>query len=193
MITKAKSLMAFGVTHEFKKKCGNQVRDENERKAWRYFGYHAVKKMKCPFCGYEDTKVADSRPNEEGTAIRRRRECESCKKRFTTYEKIETIPLMVIKKDGTTQSFDRAKIEKGVLNACYKRPVSAERLAKLVDDIESTINGIGVREITSSEIGEIVMDKIKEVDQVAYVRFASVYREFKDVNTFIDEIKKLTT
>ena len=193
MTTKAKSLMAFGVTHEFKKKCGNQVRDENERKAWRYFGYHAVKKMKCPFCGYEDTKVADSRPNEEGTAIRRRRECESCKKRFTTYEKIETIPLMVIKKDGTTQSFDRAKIEKGVLNACYKRPVSAERLEKLVDDIESTINGIGVREITSSEIGEIVMDKIKEVDQVAYVRFASVYREFKDVNTFIDEIKKLTT
>ena len=149
--------------------------------------------MKCPFCGYEDTKVADSRNSDEGTAIRRRRECEKCKKRFTTYEKIETIPLIVVKKDGTTQPFSREKVEKGVLNACYKRPVSAERLAKLIDDIENTILGKGVREIKSQEIGDVVMDKLKDIDQVAYVRFASVYREFKDVNTFIDEIKKLTS
>ncbi len=147
--------------------------------------------MKCPFCGYEDTKVADSRRNDEGTAIRRRRECEKCRKRFTTYEKIETIPIIVVKKDGTTQPFERSKIEKGVLNACYKRPVSAESLTKLVDDIENTIIGMGIREIDSKDIGDVVMDKLKGVDQVAYVRFASVYREFKDVNTFIDEIKKL--
>ncbi|MBQ9815686.1 MAG: transcriptional repressor NrdR [Lachnospiraceae bacterium] len=148
--------------------------------------------MKCPFCGCIDTKVLDSRPNEDRTAIRRRRECEKCKKRFTTYEKIETIPLIVIKKDNNRETYDRSKIERGILKACYKRPVSAERIEKLMDDIENEIFALGTSEIKSNIIGEIVMDKIKEVDQVAYVRFASVYREFKDVNTFIDEIKKLT-
>ena len=148
--------------------------------------------MKCPFCGCIDTKVLDSRPNEDRTAIRRRRECEKCKKRFTTYEKIETIPLIVIKKDNNRETYDRTKIERGILRACYKRPVSAERIERLMDEIENEIFALGTSEIRSSIIGEIVMDKIKEVDQVAYVRFASVYREFKDVNTFIDEIKKLT-
>ena len=148
--------------------------------------------MKCPFCGCIDTKVLDSRPNEDRTTIRRRRECEKCKKRFTTYEKIETIPLIVIKKDNNRETYDRSKIERGILRACYKRPVSAERIEKLMDDIENEIFALGTSEIKSNIIGEIVMDKIKEVDQVAYVRFASVYREFKDVNTFIDEIKKLT-
>ena len=148
--------------------------------------------MKCPFCGCIDTKVLDSRPNEDRTAIRRRSECEKCKKRFTTYEKIETIPLIVIKKDNNRETYDRTKIERGILRACYKRPVSAERIERLMDEIENEIFAHGTSEIRSSIIGEIVMDKIKEVDQVAYVRFASVYREFKDVNTFIDEIKKLT-
>lgn len=147
--------------------------------------------MKCPFCGKLDTKVLDSRPNDNNTAIRRRRECLECKKRFTTYEKIETIPLIVIKKDNNREPYDRSKIEKGVLRACYKRPVSAARLSQLLDDIESDIYSMGSSEIRSTAIGEIVMDRIKEVDQVAYVRFASVYREFKDVDTFIDEIAKL--
>lgn len=147
--------------------------------------------MKCPFCGCQETKVLDSRPNEDKSAIRRRRECEECKKRFTTYEKIETIPLIVIKKDENREAYDRTKIEKGVLRACYKRPVSAARLEQLIDDIETDIYALGTGEVKSTQIGEIVMDRIKEVDQVAYVRFASVYREFKDINTFIDEIKKL--
>ncbi len=147
--------------------------------------------MKCPFCGCQETKVLDSRPNEDKSAIRRRRECEECKKRFTTYEKIETIPLIVIKKDENREAYDRTKIEKGVLRACYKRPVSAARLEQLIDDIETDIYALGTGEMKSTQIGEIVMDRIKEVDQVAYVRFASVYREFKDINTFIDEIKKL--
>ena len=147
--------------------------------------------MKCPFCSCIDTKVLDSRPNDDRTAIRRRRECEKCKKRFTTYEKIETIPLIVIKKDNNREAYDRTKIEKGVLKACYKRPVSADRLEKLIEDIENDIYSSGVSEIKSTVIGEFVMNRIKEVDQVAYVRFASVYREFKDVNTFIDEINKL--
>ncbi len=147
--------------------------------------------MKCPFCGCLDTKVSDSRPNDNQTAIRRRRECIACKKRFTTYEKIETIPLIVIKKDNNREPYDRTKIQNGVLRACYKRPVSAARLEQLVDDIENDIFALGSSEIRSTVIGEIVMDRIKDVDQVAYVRFASVYREFKDVNTFIDEIKKL--
>ena len=147
--------------------------------------------MKCPFCGCLETKVLDSRPNEDKSAIRRRRECEECKKRFTTYEKIETIPLIVIKKDENRETYDRTKIEKGVLRACYKRPVSAARLEQLIDDIENDIYALGSGEVKSTEIGEIVMDRIKEVDQVAYVRFASVYREFKDINTFIEEIKKL--
>lgn len=147
--------------------------------------------MKCPFCGCMDTKVSDSRPNDNHTAIRRRRECISCHKRFTTYEKIETIPLIVIKKDNNREPYDRTKIQNGVLRACYKRPVSATRLEQLVDDIENDIFALGTSEIKSTVIGEIVMNRIKDVDQVAYVRFASVYREFKDVNTFIDEIKKL--
>ncbi len=148
--------------------------------------------MKCPFCGCLDTKVSDSRPNDSNTAIRRRRECLNCKRRFTTYEKLETVPLIVIKKDNNREPYDRTKIQDGILRACYKRPVSAERIESLVDDIENEIFNLGTPEVTSKAIGEIVMDKIKSVDQVAYVRFASVYREFKDVNTFIDEIKKLT-
>ena len=148
--------------------------------------------MKCPYCGNPDTKVSDSRPNDANTAIRRRRECLVCKKRFTTYEKLETIPLIVIKKDNNREPYDRTKIQNGVLRACYKRPVSAARLEQLVDDIENDIFALGNAEVKSTVIGEIVMDRIKEVDQVAYVRFASVYREFKDVNTFIDEIRKLT-
>ncbi|MCQ2529847.1 MAG: transcriptional regulator NrdR [Lachnospiraceae bacterium] len=147
--------------------------------------------MKCPFCGCIETKVLDSRPNEDRTAIRRRRICDQCNKRFTTYEKIETIPLIVIKKDNNREAYDRTKIEKGVLRACYKRPVSAARLEQLIDDIETSIYSLETSEVKSTTIGEIVMDALKEVDQVAYVRFASVYREFKDVNTFIDEIKKL--
>ena len=147
--------------------------------------------MKCPFCGCLDTKVLDSRPNENKTAIRRRRECEHCHRRFTTYEKIETIPLMVVKKDGKTESYDRSKIERGILQACYKRHVTTEAIEKAVDEIEDEIYALGTTEVKSSTIGEIVMDKIKEVDQVAYVRFASVYRQFKDVNTFIEEIKRL--
>ena len=147
--------------------------------------------MKCPFCGYIDSKVLDSRHNDDKTAIRRRRECEKCHRRFTTYEKIESIPLMVIKKDGNTESYDRHKIEQGILQACYKRHVTAETIEKAVDEIENEIFALGETEVKSSTIGEIVMDKIKEVDQVAYVRFASVYRQFQDVDTFIEEIKAL--
>ena len=147
--------------------------------------------MKCPFCGCTDSKVLDSRPNEEKTEIRRRRECSGCLRRFTTYEKIENINLYVIKKDRSRESYDRSKIEGGILRACYKRPVSTEQIQKAVNDIENEIFRREENEIRSSEIGEIVMEKIKKLDQVAYVRFASVYREFKDVNTFIEEIKKL--
>ena len=147
--------------------------------------------MKCPFCNCFDTKVLDSRPNEDRTAIRRRRECEECHKRFTTYEKIETIPMMVVKKDGNTQIYDRHKIEQGIVQACYKRPVSSNMITQVVDDVENEIFSKGVSEIKSSEIGEIVIEKIKTLDPVAYVRFASVYRQFRDVNTFIEEIKKL--
>ncbi len=145
--------------------------------------------MKCPYCGCMDSKVLDSRHNEDNTAIRRRRECEGCHRRFTTYEKIETIPLMVIKKDGSTESYDRSKIEQGILQACYKRHVTAETIEKAVDEIENEIYSRGVSEIRTSEIGEIVMEKIRKMDPVAYVRFASVYRQFKDVNTFMEEIK----
>ena len=145
--------------------------------------------MKCPYCGCMDSKVLDSRHNEDNTAIRRRRECENCHKRFTTYEKIETIPLMVIKKDGSTQAYDRSKIEQGILQACYKRHVTAETIEKAVDEIENEIYSLGVSEVRTEVIGEIVMEKMKEVDPVAYVRFASVYRQFKDVNTFMEEIK----
>ena len=147
--------------------------------------------MKCPFCNQDNTRVVDSRPVDDNTAIRRRRMCDACGKRFTTYEKVETIPLIVIKKDQTREQFDRSKIEAGVLRACHKRPVSAEQIHRLVDDVETEVFNLEEREIPSSVIGEIVMDKLKDLEAVAYVRFASVYREFKDVNTFMDELKKI--
>ena len=146
--------------------------------------------MKCPFCGEENTKVIDSRPAEENNSIRRRRQCEVCGKRFTTYEKVETIPLIIIKKDDNREPYDRSKIERGIVRSCHKRPVSYDQIVSTVEEIEEEIFNKEEKEISSNEIGEIVMDKIKELDQVAYVRFASVYREFKDVNTFMDELKK---
>lgn len=145
--------------------------------------------MKCPYCGNQDTRVIDSRPAEDNNSIRRRRSCDECGKRFTTYEKVETIPLIVIKKDNNREQYDRSKIESGILSACYKRPVPAEEIKKVVDAIELEIVNREEKEIPSSQIGEIVMDKLKTLDPVAYVRFASVYREFKDVNTFMDELK----
>lgn len=147
--------------------------------------------MKCPFCGQDNTRVVDSRPADDSNAIRRRRMCDECGKRFTTYEKVETIPLIVIKKDQNREQYDRSKIEAGVLRACHKRPVSAEQISQLVDAVETQIFNMEVREIPSTIIGELVMDKLKDLEAVAYVRFASVYREFKDVNTFMDELKKI--
>lgn len=147
--------------------------------------------MKCPFCGHENTRVIDSRPAEENNSIRRRRVCDECDKRFTTYEKVETIPLIIIKKDNNRETYDRAKIEAGVLRACHKRPVSANQITRLVEDVEIQIFNMEEKEISSSKIGELVMTKLKDLDAVAYVRFASVYREFKDVNTFMDELKKV--
>lgn len=148
-------------------------------------------KMKCPYCGNIDTRVIDSRPADDGTTIRRRRSCDACNKRFTTYEKVETIPLIVIKKDNNREQYDRTKLEGGVLRACYKRPVSAADIQATIDSIETAIFSREEKEIPSSEIGEIVMESLKKLDPVAYVRFASVYREFKDVNTFMDELKKI--
>ena len=148
-------------------------------------------KMKCPYCGNIDTRVIDSRPADDGTTIRRRRSCDACNKRFTTYEKVETIPLIVIKKDNNREQYDRTKLEGGVLRACYKRPVSAADIQATSDSIETAIFSREEKEIPSSEIGEIVMESLKKLDPVAYVRFASVYREFKDVNTFMDELKKI--
>lgn len=147
--------------------------------------------MKCPFCGRDNTRVIDSRPADDSASIRRRRECDSCGKRFTTYEKVETIPLIVIKKDNNREPYDRAKIENGVFRSCHIRPVSADQVEKLVDEVEASIFRKEEREISSREIGELVMEKLKSLDSVAYVRFASVYREFKDVNTFMDELKKI--
>ena len=147
--------------------------------------------MKCPFCGEENTKVIDSRPAEDNSAIRRRRQCDECGKRFTTYEKVETIPLIVIKKDNNREPYDRSKIESGIIRSCHKRPVSANQISEMIEDIENQIFNMEDKERASSVIGELVMDKLKDVDQVAYVRFASVYREFKDVNTFMHEIKKI--
>ena len=147
--------------------------------------------MKCPYCGHIDTRVIDSRPAEDGNSIRRRRSCDECGKRFTTYEKVETIPLIIIKKDNTREQYDRTKIEGGILRACYKRPVPMEEVQRALDEIELAIFNREEKEIPSSVIGEIVMDKLRELDPVAYVRFASVYREFKDVNTFMDELKKI--
>ena len=147
--------------------------------------------MKCPFCGETVSKVIDSRPAEDGSSIRRRRQCNGCKKRFTTYEKVETIPLIVIKKDNNREPYDRQKIVSGILRSCHKRPISADQINRLVDEIETEIFNREEREIPAQEIGEIVMNRLKDLDAVAYVRFASVYREFKDVNTFMDEIKKI--
>ena len=147
--------------------------------------------MKCPFCSHENTRVIDSRPAEDNNSIRRRRVCDECGKRFTTYEKIETIPLIIIKKDNNREAYDRAKIEAGVLTACHKRPVSAQQITTLVDEVENEIFNREEREIPSGTIGELVMNKLKDLDAVAYVRFASVYREFKDVNTFMDELKSV--
>ena len=147
--------------------------------------------MKCPYCNHPDTRVIDSRPADDGSSIRRRRSCDVCGKRFTTYEKVETIPMIVIKKDSTREQYRRDKIENAVLRACYKRPVSAEDIQVAVDRIETKIFSMEAKEIPSSQIGEIVMEELKGLDEVAYVRFASVYREFKDVNTFMDELKKI--
>ena len=147
--------------------------------------------MKCPFCGHENTRVIDSRPAEDNNSIRRRRVCDECDKRFTTYEKVETIPLIVIKKDNNREVYDRTKIENGVLRACHKRPISADQIKHLVDEVETEIFNREEKEIPSRVIGELVMNKLKDLEAVAYVRFASVYRDFKDINTFMDELKKV--
>ena len=147
--------------------------------------------MKCPFCGCDDTRVMDSRPAEDGSSIRRRRECTACGKRFSTYERIENFMIMVVKKDNTREPYDRTKVERGILNACHKRPVSAEQITGLLDELENKILNTGEKEVPSSMIGEFIMEKLQELDAVAYVRFASVYREFKDVDTFAKEITKL--
>lgn len=146
--------------------------------------------MKCPFCGNENTKVIDSRPTDD-SSIRRRRQCEECGKRFTTYEKVETMPLMVIKKDNNREPYNREKIVAGIVRSCHKRPISLEKINQTVDEIENQIFNLEEKEVTTTEIGTIVMDKLKKLDEVAYVRFASVYREFKDVNTFLEEINKI--
>ena len=146
--------------------------------------------MKCPFCGKEDTKVIDSRPADEGSSIRRRRQCDQCRKRFNTYEKVEAIPLVVIKKDLSREPYDRAKIERGVFRSCHKRPISVTQMNALVDNVEAEVFNLEVREIKSSDIGELVMNYLEKLDAVAYVRFASIYREFKDVSTFMEELKK---
>ena len=147
--------------------------------------------MKCPFCAYLESKVVDSRPADEGASIRRRRECLSCHKRFTTYETMESLPLMVVKKDGSRQSFDRNKVMNGLIRACEKRPVSFSTMEEIVNEIEQTLQNEMEREVSSAEIGELVMERLKKVDEVSYVRCASVYRQFKDINTFMRELIKL--
>lgn len=147
--------------------------------------------MKCPFCEYLESKVIDSRPTDEGQAIRRRRECMRCSRRFTTYEKIEEIPIIIVKKDGNRQAYDRNKLLNGILKSCEKRPVPMSVIEQIVDDIERNLSNSLEKEITSVSIGELVMNKLKNVDEVAYVRFASVYRQFKDVNSFMEELKKI--
>lgn len=147
--------------------------------------------MKCPYCGYSESKVNDSRPTDEGERIRRRRECLNCAKRFTTYEVIETVPVVVVKKDKSREAFDRNKLLNGLLRACEKRPVPLETLERIVDEIETLLQNSLDREVPSTLIGTYAMDKLKKVDEVAYVRFASVYREFKDINTFMDELNKI--
>lgn len=147
--------------------------------------------MRCLFCGHLESKVIDSRSTEEGTTIRRRRECLECGKRFTTYEKIETIPMIVVKKDGLRETWDRDKVLNGILRACEKRPVTLSDIEKLIDDIESKLYNMLEREVTSEKIGEMVMERLKDLDDIAYVRFASVYRQFKDINSFMDELAKI--
>ena len=147
--------------------------------------------MKCPYCNEADTKVIDSRPADDNSSIRRRRQCERCGKRFTTYEKLETMPLMVIKKDDSREAYDRSKIEAGILHSCHKRPVSVEQIEQMVNKIENELFNLEYKEIESKQIGEVVMEHLKSLEQVAYVRFASVYREFKDVETFMNELKKM--
>lgn len=147
--------------------------------------------MKCPYCGYSESKVIDSRPTDEGERIRRRRECLNCAKRFTTYEVIETVPVVVVKKDKSREAFDRNKLLNGLLRACEKRPVPLETLERIVDEIETLLQNSLDREVPSTLIGTYAMDKLKKVDEVAYVRYASVYREFKDINTFMDELNKI--
>ena len=147
--------------------------------------------MRCPFCSFNESKVIDSRPAEEGTTIRRRRECLSCGKRFTTYEIVERLPLLVIKRDGSRQAFDRMKLIGGMIKACEKRPVHVSDLENIADEIEQELQGSLDREVSSEHIGELVMNRLKDLDQVAYVRFASVYRQFKDISTFLEELNKL--
>ena len=147
--------------------------------------------MKCPYCNAQDTKVIDSRPADDNSSIRRRRQCERCGKRFTTYEKLETMPLMVIKKDRSRETYDRSKIESGIIHSCHKRPVSTQQINAMIDEIENQIFNMEEKEVETTVIGELVMRKLKQLDEVAYVRFASVYREFKDVNTFMEELGKL--
>ena len=147
--------------------------------------------MRCPFCGKDNTRVIDSRPAEDGNAIRRRRECDVCRKRFTTYEKVEMIPLIVIKKDNNRETYDRSKIEGGVFRACHKRPISADQIKSMIDEVEAGIFKKEAREISSREIGEMVLERLREVDTVSYVRFASVYREFQDIESFMDELRRL--
>ena len=147
--------------------------------------------MKCPYCGFEESKVIDSRPADEGERIRRRRECLKCGKRFTTHEVIETVPIVVVKRDKSREVFDRDKLTAGILRACEKRPVSIEQISKIVDNIEAKLQSSLDREVTSMSIGELTMEELKNIDEVAYVRFASVYRQFKDINTFMEELNKL--
>lgn len=147
--------------------------------------------MKCPFCGSHENRVVDSRPTDEGDTIRRRRECLSCQKRFTTYEKVEILPLIVIKKDNSRETFNRDKLMRGISRACEKRPITADQMHKLADEIETQLSNSLEREVSSQSIGELLMEKLKKLDQVAYVRFASVYRDFSDIDTFLDEIHKI--
>lgn len=147
--------------------------------------------MKCPYCGYAESKVIDSRPADEGSSIRRRRECLSCRKRFTTYETVESLPMVVVKKDGSRQSFDRRKILSGMIRACEKRPVPVAELEKASEEIEQEVQNSMEREVNTQKVGEMVMERLKKIDEVAYVRFASVYRQFKDIDTFMKELNKL--
>ncbi len=147
--------------------------------------------MRCPYCSFSESKVIDSRPAEEGTTIRRRRECLNCGKRFTTYEVMERLPLLVIKRDGSRQSFDRMKVITGMVKACEKRPVPVDQIERVAEEVEQELQSSLEREVSSAQIGEMIMDRLKDLDQVAYVRFASVYRQFKDINTFLDELNKL--